>query len=64
MQDSLKHADSDLAHAEELYNSVAPLFNGVQLAEKVSLERDKAAKSLAQAEEILTAQPDPPKENP
>jgi hypothetical protein len=64
MQDLLKHADSDLAHAEELYNSVAPLFNGVQLAEKVSLERDKAAKSLAQAEQILNAQPDSPKENP
>src|ERR1700712_643593 len=60
MQDLLKHADSDLAHAEELYNSVAPLFNGVQLAEKVSLERDKAAKSLAQAEQILNAQPDSP----
>ena len=52
MQDSLKHADSDLAHAQELYNSVAPLFNGVQLAERVSLERDKAAKSLAQAAQI------------
>jgi len=61
MQDSLKHAESDLAHAEELYNSVAPLFNGVQLAERVSIERDKAAKSLAQAAQ---AQPDPPKENP
>jgi serine/threonine protein kinase len=64
MQDSLKHADSDLAHALDLYNSVAPLFNGVQLAEKVSLERDKAAKSLAQAAEILNPTPDPPKENP
>jgi eukaryotic-like serine/threonine-protein kinase len=61
MQDSLKHADSDLAHAEELYNSVAPLFNGVQLAEKVSIERDKAAKSLALA---AAAQPVSPKENP
>ncbi|HEX4135117.1 MAG TPA: protein kinase [Bryobacteraceae bacterium] len=61
MQDALKHADSDLAHAQELYNSVAPLFNGVQLAEKVSLERDQAAKILAQAE---TAQPDPTKETP
>jgi tetratricopeptide (TPR) repeat protein len=61
MMDSLRHADSDLAHAEELYNSVAPLFNGVQLAEKVSLERDKAAKVLAEAE---TAQQDTPKENP
>jgi serine/threonine protein kinase len=61
MMDALRHADSDLAHAQELYNSVAPLFNGVQLAEKVSLERDKAAKTLAQA---ATAQPDAPKENP
>lgn len=55
MQDSLKHADGDLAHAELLYNSVAPLFNGVQLAEKVSLERDQAAKSLAQAARIQDA---------
>jgi serine/threonine protein kinase len=55
MQDALKHADADLAHALELYNSVAPLFNGVQLAEKVSLERDKAAKSLAQAALIQDA---------
>ena len=52
MQDLLKSADRDLAHAEELYNSVAPLFNGVQLAEKVSRERDTAAKSLAQAAQI------------
>jgi serine/threonine protein kinase len=59
MQDALKHADSDLAHAEDLYNSVAPLFNGVQLAEKVSLERDKAAKTLAEAEQA--APPDAPK---
>jgi serine/threonine protein kinase len=64
MQDSLKHADNDLAQALYLYNSVAPLFNGVQLAEKVSLERDKAAKSLAQAAEILNPVPDAPKENP
>jgi eukaryotic-like serine/threonine-protein kinase len=55
MQDALKHADGDLAHALELYNSVAPLFNGVQLAEKVSDEREKAAKSLAQAEQIQDA---------
>ena len=64
MQDSLKHADSDLAHAQALYNSVAPLFNGVKLAETVSLERDKAAKRLAQAEQILAAQRETPKETP
>jgi tetratricopeptide (TPR) repeat protein len=49
MQDALKHADSDLAHAQDLYNSVAPVLNGVQLAERVSLERDRAAKTLAEA---------------
>jgi hypothetical protein len=63
MQDTLRRADRDLAHAQELYNSVAPLFNGVQMAEKVSLERDKAAKSLAQAEQVLANQPDASKEN-
>jgi tetratricopeptide (TPR) repeat protein len=55
MQDALKRADGDLAHAQELYNSVAPLFNGVQLAEKVSLERGEAARSLAQAAQIQDA---------
>ena len=64
MQDLLKHADTDLAHALDLYNSVAPMFNGVQLAEKVSLERDKAAKSLAQAAAISNPPADAPKENP
>jgi eukaryotic-like serine/threonine-protein kinase len=69
MQESLKHADSDLAHAQELYNAVAPFFNGVQLAERVSLERDKAAKSLAQAAQIQAGGPAPAatdavKENP
>jgi tetratricopeptide (TPR) repeat protein len=53
MQDALKHAETDLAHAQDLYNSVAPFLNGVQLAEKVSLERDKAMKSLAEAEQAI-----------
>jgi serine/threonine protein kinase len=57
-EDALKHADSDLAHAEELYNSVAPFLDGVQMADKVSLERDKAAKTLAQAQQA-TAGPVP-----
>ncbi len=56
MQDALKHADADLAHAEQLYNSVAPFLNGVQLAERMSLERDKAAKTLAEAQQA-TAKP-------
>jgi tetratricopeptide (TPR) repeat protein len=63
MQDDLKRADSDLAHAEALYNAIAPMFNGAQLAEKVSLERDKAAKSLAQAQQAQNS-PEQPKENP
>ncbi len=58
MQDALKHADSDLAHAQDLYNSVAPFLNGVQMAEKVSLERDRAAKTLAEARQA-TADPQP-----
>src|SRR5665213_884818 len=53
MQDALKHADADLAHAEELYNSVAPFLNGVEMAERVSLERDRAAKTLAQAQQAV-----------
>jgi serine/threonine protein kinase len=66
MQDALKHADGDLAHAQDLYNSVAPFLNGIQLAEKVSLERDKAARSLAAARQAQQPQPvaDPPKDNP
>jgi tetratricopeptide (TPR) repeat protein len=69
MQDSLKHADSDLAHAQDLFNSVAPFRNGVEMAEKVSLERDRAAKTLAQAQAAQQLQasstpvPDPPKES-
>jgi len=65
MQDALRKADGDLAHALELYNAVAPLFNGAQLAEAVSLERDKAARTLAQgqAAELRNAA-DPPKETP
>jgi tetratricopeptide (TPR) repeat protein len=57
MQDALKHADADLAHAQDLYNSVAPFRNGVEMAEKVSLERDHAAKTLAQAAAAQQSQP-------
>lgn len=57
MLDALKHADGDLAQAQDLYNSVAPFFNGVQMAEKVSTERDKAAKTLAEARQATA---DPP----
>jgi len=50
MEDALQHADGDLKKAQGLYNSVAPFLNGVELAEKVSVERDQAAKSLAAAQ--------------
>jgi serine/threonine protein kinase len=61
MQDSLRKAVGDLAHAQELYNSVAPFQNGVELAERVSTERDRAARSLAQAEQAqaISATPTP-----
>jgi serine/threonine-protein kinase len=57
MQDALKHADADLAHAQDLYNSVAPFRNGVEMAEKVSLERDRAARTLAEAQAAQQIQP-------
>jgi prolyl-tRNA editing enzyme YbaK/EbsC (Cys-tRNA(Pro) deacylase) len=72
MQDALKHADADLAHAQDLYNSVAPFRNGIEMAEKVSTERDRVAKSLAEAHAAQPIQPasavapvtsDAPKEN-
>jgi serine/threonine protein kinase len=51
MQEALQHADSDLEHAQNLYNSVAPFLNGTELAEKVSAERDQAQKTLAAAQQ-------------
>jgi serine/threonine protein kinase len=62
MQDALRHADGDLEKAQSLYNSVAPFLNGIDLAEKVSLERDQAAKSLAAAQ--LAQQVPQPAGNP
>jgi tetratricopeptide (TPR) repeat protein len=50
MQDYYHKADSDLAHAEELYTSVAPFEGGEKLAERISQERDRLARTLAQAE--------------
>jgi hypothetical protein len=55
MEDALRHADGDLSKAQSLYNSVAPFLNGVELAEKVSVERDQAAKSLAAAQQAQQA---------
>jgi serine/threonine protein kinase len=65
MQDSLQHADSDLEHAQSLYNSVAPFLNGTELAEKVSQERDQAQKNLAAAQQAQNPPtPVPVKETP
>jgi methylphosphotriester-DNA--protein-cysteine methyltransferase len=55
MQDALKHADSDLEHAQSLYNSVAPFLKGIELSEQVSLEREQAQRTLAAAKQA--AQP-------
>ena len=67
VRDALKHAEADLAHAQELYNSVAPFYNAMQLAERVSGERDSVAKRLALAQTVSrdTSIKDlPVKENP
>jgi serine/threonine protein kinase len=64
MQDALKHADADLEHAQSLYNSVAPFMNGSELAEKVSLERDQAQRTLAAAQQAAAPPPEPAKETP
>jgi tetratricopeptide (TPR) repeat protein len=62
LQDALKHADSDLEHAQSLYNSVAPFLKGIELAEQVSVEREQTQRTLAAAQQA--AQPPPSKETP
>jgi hypothetical protein len=63
MQDALEKGVSDLTHAQALYNTIAPFFNGVALAEEVLNERGKAEKTL-EASKMASANSDPPKENP
>jgi hypothetical protein len=60
MQEALQKADSDLSHAQTLYNQIAPFFDGVAMAETVLNERGQAQKSL-EASRLVT---DPPRENP
>ena len=60
MQDAFKRAQNDLDKARNLYNSVAPFQNGVSLAERVSQELDKLAKTLAQAEQAQPVRNDTP----
>jgi tetratricopeptide (TPR) repeat protein len=50
LQGALQHAEDDLDKAQKLYISVAPAMNGVELAERVSAERDKAMRLLAEAD--------------
>jgi len=54
MEDALKMADRDLEHAQGLYNSVAPFFDGIELAERVATEREQAQKTLATAQQAQT----------
>jgi serine/threonine protein kinase len=60
MKDALQHAENDLDRAQELYNQIAPFYQGAENAEKVSVERGEAAKYLAEAQAVN----DPPKETP
>jgi hypothetical protein len=48
-QDSLRRAMTDLAKAQDLYNAIAPFQS--EAADRVSTERDRAARILAQAEQ-------------
>jgi tetratricopeptide (TPR) repeat protein len=57
MQDNLKHADSDLAHAEDLYNQVAPFLSGAELAQMAANEREGARKLLTQAQQAQGSGP-------
>ncbi len=50
MEDALKKADGDLAHAQSLYNAVAPFFDGIELSERVASEREQAQKTLSAAQ--------------
>jgi eukaryotic-like serine/threonine-protein kinase len=65
MQEAIQHADSDLDHAQSLYNSVAPFLHGTELAEAVAQERDQAQKTLAAAQQAqMPPAPAPARETP
>lgn len=59
--DALTKADSDFAHAQELFSSVAPFYKAIELNAKVTAERNAAAKKLEQARQ---AQAPPPQVTP
>ncbi len=58
MEDALKKADGDLEHAQSLYNSVAPFFDGIEMSERVAALREQAQRTLAAAQ--LAQTPAPP----
>jgi methylphosphotriester-DNA--protein-cysteine methyltransferase len=60
MQDALQKADSDLSHAQTLYNQIAPFFDGVAMAERVLTERGQAERTLEASKLAIDGQ----KENP
>ena len=62
MQDALQKADSDLSHAQSLYNKVAPFFDGVAMAEQVLNERGQAQRTLEASR--LASDGGPAKETP
>ncbi|NDJ14102.1 MAG: serine/threonine protein kinase [Acidobacteriia bacterium] len=50
METALKKADVDLEHAQNLYNSVAPFFDGIEMSERVAAEREQAQRTLGAAQ--------------
>ena len=50
METALKKADGDLEHAQNLYNSVAPFFDGIEMSERVAAEREQAQRTLGAAQ--------------
>jgi ATP/maltotriose-dependent transcriptional regulator MalT len=60
MQDYLTRGDSDLAHAQSLYQQISPFLDGANQAEHVSEEREQVAKTLADSHLVT----DHPASNP
>jgi tetratricopeptide (TPR) repeat protein len=60
-QDALQKADSDLSHALTLYNAIAPMPYGAEMAERVLNEREQAQRTLEASRLVSDGGP---KENP
>ena len=50
MSDAYKKADADLEQAQSLYTSIAPYYDGIELAERVALDREQVQKLIAAAQ--------------